>query len=163
MTHDDQLHRAVADLFREVALGPASDAAWVLNPEDRGLLASLDALSAADASARPGGRSSIAAHADHVRYGLELLNRWASGEANPFATADYAASWRRQVVAEGEWKDLRDALAREARDWLRAVRQPRQMDQVALMGMLSSVVHLAYHLGAIRQINAATAGPHARD
>jgi hypothetical protein len=29
--------------------------------------------------------------------------------------------------------------------------------------MLSSVVHLAYHLGAIRQINPAAAGPRAKD
>jgi hypothetical protein len=159
MADDDLLNRVVADLFREVTMGTAADAAWVLNPGDRGLLASLEALSAGDASARPGGRASIAAHTDHVRYGLHLLNRWASGEADPFSTADYSASWRRQTVTEREWKDLRDMLARESRDWQAALRLPRHLDVMALSGMISSVVHLAYHLGAIRQLNAAAAGP----
>jgi hypothetical protein len=143
--------------------GAAPDAAWVLNRGDRGLLASLEALSAVAASARPGGRSSIAAHVDHLRYGIELLNRWASGEDDPFATADYSASWRRQNVSETEWRQLRDALARDARAWERALLQPRSVDLAGLTGMLASVVHLAYHLGAIRQINLAAAGPPAQD
>lgn len=163
MALEDLLQPVLADLFREVAMGPAADAAWVLNPGDRGLLASLDALSAEEASARPGGRASIAAHTDHVRYGLQLLNRWASGDADPFSTADYSASWRRQMVTETEWRDLRDALARESRDWQAVLRQPRQVDRIALAGMISSVVHLAYHLGAIRQLNSAAAGPRAKD
>ena len=45
-------------LLSELLDGPASDASWVLNPGDAGLLASLDRLSAAQASAIPpsGGR-----------------------------------------------------------------------------------------------------------
>jgi hypothetical protein len=163
MQWNSELHRAFADLFHEVMHGPSADAAYVLNPGDRGLTASLDALTAEDASARPGGRSSIASHVDHVRYGLALLNRWASGDSDPFAAADYSASWRRQSVTEGSWRELREALAREAHAWEQAVQQPRDLDRVALTGMLASVVHLAYHVGAIRQINARTAGPRAKD
>jgi hypothetical protein len=143
--------------------GAAPDEAWVLNRGDRGLLASLEALSAEAASARPGGRSSIAAHVDHLRYGIELLNRWASGEDDPFAAADYSASWRRQNVSDTEWRQLRDALARDTRAWEHALLQPRSVDLPGLTGMLASVVHLAYHLGAIRQINLAAAGPPAQD
>ena len=33
------------------------------------------------------GGASIAAHVAHLTYGLSLMNRWAGGEANPFATA----------------------------------------------------------------------------
>jgi hypothetical protein len=163
MTHEDTLRQTIADLFHELTHGPAAEAGWVLNPGDRGLIAALHTLSGEDASARIGGRSSIAAHVDHVRYGLELMNRWASGEPDPFATADYSASWGRQRVTEGEWRNLRDALAREAHSWERAVREPRDLDRFAVTGMIGSVVHLAYHLGAIRQINAATAGPRAKD
>ncbi len=159
----ERVQAAIASLLREVTLGPAADAAWVLNPGDRGLLASLDALSAVAASARPDGRSSIAAHVDHLRYGLELLNRWASGEPDPFASADYSASWARQVVSDAEWEARRRALAEQVRTWEQAVEQRRDVDARSLTGMLSSVVHLAYHLGAIRQINPAAAGPRAKD
>jgi hypothetical protein len=153
---------SLTTVLRELLDG-AGEPCWVLNPGDSGLLASLDALSASAASARPGGRSSVAAHADHLRYGLSLLNRWATGEENPFAGADYAASWRRQQVDDAGWRELRDALAREAHAWLAAVQQPRDVDGMELTGIIAGTVHLGYHLGAIRQVDAAARGPLARD
>ena len=159
----EPVSHAITTLLRELMDGAATDVAWVLNPGDRGLLASLDALSADAASARPGGRSSIAAHVDHLRYGLELLNRWAGGDENAFATADYAASWRRQTVSSAEWRSLRAALASEAHAWQTALAEPREWGHVTLTGALASIIHLAYHVGAIRQIDAAASGPRARD
>jgi hypothetical protein len=158
-----ELCESLKRILRELIDGADADAGWALNPGDRGLLASLDALTASAASARPNGRSSIAAHVDHLRYGLELLNRWAGGEKDPFRDADYAASWGRQQVDEAAWRKLRDALARQARTWLIAVEHPREVDDVELTGIIASAVHLAYHLGAIRQIDAAASGPPARD
>jgi hypothetical protein len=163
MLHEDAFRKSVGDLLHEVAQGPSADWAWVLNPGDRGLVGALDALSADDASARPGEGSSIAAHVEHVRYGLELMNRWASGEKDPFATANYSQSWKRQRVTEEEWQNLREAIARELHAWETAVRERRDFGGIAFPGMIASVVHVAYHLGAIRQINHATAGPRAKD
>ena len=100
---------------------------------------------------------------DHLRYGLDLMNRWADGDPNPFATADWGASWRRRRVSDDEWAALRADLAAGARRWLDVVRQPRALDPMELTGMVSSVVHLAYHLGAVRQIDRAIRGPAARD
>lgn len=157
------VHRALSALLQELTDGSAREAAWILNPEDPGLLRSLDKLSARAASAMPaGGGSSIAAHVDHLRYGLSLLNRWSRGE-NPFADADYSASWRRVTVSDDDWSVLRDQLRAEAQTWLHAVRQPRALDDVELTGMVASVAHLAYHLGAIRQIDRSIRGPAARD
>lgn len=45
------IHAALATLLRELVNGSSSDACWVLNPGDPGLLRSLDNLSAAAASA----------------------------------------------------------------------------------------------------------------
>jgi hypothetical protein len=155
--------RSLSALLREILDGSDPVSCWVLNPEDPGLLRSLDGLSAAAASAGPAaGGSSIAAHVDHLRYGLELLNRWSRGE-NPFADADYSASWRRVTVMDAEWALLRQQLRAEARAWQEAVRQPRELTDDELNGVVGSVVHLAYHLGAIRQIDRATRGPSARD
>src|SRR5205085_1324573 len=105
----------------------------------------------------PGG-ASIAAHVDHLRYGLSLMNRWSTGE-NPFQDADWSASWRKTVVSEGEWQQLRSDLGAEASRWLDAVRKPRQVDETELSGMIGSIAHLAYHMGAIRQIDRTARGP----
>lgn len=163
MTDPTALHAAVTTLLRELVDGAAGDACWVLNPGDPGLLRSLGTLSAVAASApAPGGGPSIAAHVDHLRYGLQLMNRWSQGE-NPFDNADYGASWRRLRVSDQEWATLRDQLGAEAHRWLGVVRQARSLTDFELTGMLASVVHLAYHLGAVRQINRSTRGPAARD
>ena len=163
MTDSTALHRALTTLLRELLDGSAPDACWVLNPGDPGLLRSLDQLSAAAASApAPGGGPSIAAHVEHLRYGLELMNRWSEGE-DPFGDADYGASWRRLRVSDQEWATLRDRLRAEAHRWLGVVREPRPLSAPELTGMLGSVVHLAYHLGAVRQIDRSTRGPAARD
>ncbi|HEY2956135.1 MAG TPA: DinB family protein [Candidatus Eisenbacteria bacterium] len=156
------VHRALAALLHEIIDGADPKAGWILNPEDPGMLRSLDKLSAAAASGtRPGGGSSIAAHVDHLRYGLELMNRWSRGE-DPWADADWAASWRRVKVSETEWASLRARLQAEARSWLQAVREPRALDDAELTGLLASAAHLAYHLGAIRQMDRSTGGPAAR-
>lgn len=159
----NDVRAAVSTLLRELVDGSGSDACWVLNPSDPGLLRSLEALSAADASARPhGGGASIAAHVDHLRYGLSLLNRWSSGE-NPFTDADYSGSWRRGEVSDEDWAALQQQLRTEAAHWMEAVQQSRNVSEFELTGIVASVVHLAYHLGAIRQIDRTLAGPPAQD
>jgi hypothetical protein len=149
---------ALTTLLRELLDGPPDTGAFMLNQGDPGLLASLDVLSAQAASAQPGGRSSVAAHVDHLRYGFELRNRWAQGE-DPWATANWGASWTRQQVTDEQWSALRTALAREARAWLKTSGEPRNWNSLDLTEAMSSTVHLAYHLGAIRQIAQGASGP----
>jgi hypothetical protein len=136
---------------------------FMLNRGDGGLLDSLDKISAAAASKTNGGGASIAAHADHVLYGLALLNRWASGEAAPWKGADWTLSWKKPTVSDAEWRTLRDDLRREARAWIDHLRTPRDLNDSEVGWMTGSVSHLAYHLGAIRQIDRATRGPSAED
>jgi hypothetical protein len=132
----------------------------MLNPGDDGLLKSLDRLSAdAASSISPAGGASIAAHVDHVRYGLSLMNRWAGGEANPWASADWAASWAKTGVDDKEWAERRRELATEVRAWMKVLQVSRDYSQLELNGVIASVAHLAYHLGAIRQIDRSIRGP----
>jgi len=156
-----QVQRSIITLLRELADGPAPETAWVLNPGDEGLLRALDKLSASAAS-KVLGTSSIAAHVDHLRYGLELMNRWSKGES-PFADADYSASWRRVSVSDEEWRKLQQRLRAEVEQWSTAIRQPRDLTDADLTGIVASVVHLAYHVGAIRQMDRSVQGPKARD
>jgi hypothetical protein len=155
-THD--LTGTLPTLFGELVDGAPAAGAYVLNRGDAGLLASLDKLPARDASAAVSGGATIAAHVDHLRYGLSLLNRWSGGE-NPFNDADWSLSWRRTSVTDAEWAELRSGLRREAHQWLEALRRPRDVNAMELNGVVGSIVHLAYHLGAIRQIGVAARGP----
>jgi len=156
---------ALQAILQELVQGSPDPKArtYVLNQGDRGLLESLDRLSAAEASATHGSGASIAAHVDHLRYGLSLLNRWADGVSPPWPEMDWTASWRRTVVSESEWRTLRDELRREATRWAEALGTPREASDVEAGWMAGSVAHLAYHLGAIRQIDRATRGPTAED
>lgn len=154
------LRNSLTTLLAELVDGAPVTGAYILNRGDPGLLASLDHLTAHDASATTPTGSSIAAHVDHLRYGLSLMNRWAAGE-NPFDDADWAVSWRRTTVSDDEWKSLRAALGDEAHRWLAALGTPREVNDMELDGMIGSIAHLAYHLGAIRQIDSTTRGPRA--
>ena len=161
MTSSD-LHRSLPSLFSELVYGAPEGGAFVLNPGDAGLLASLDQLTAEAASQRSSGGASIAAHVDHLRYGLSLMNRWAAGE-NPFRDARWAASWERTRVTEEEWRGLRRDLRAAVDEWHGALQSTREVSGIELDGVIGSVVHLAYHLGAIRQIDARARGPKAND
>jgi hypothetical protein len=158
----NDLHSSLSLLFRELTEGPSPDGAYMLNPGDPGLLRSLDRLSA-EAASKPAvpGSASIAAHVDHLCYGLDLMNRWNDGESNPWSSADWTASWRRTTVTETEWAALRDRLGDATRRWSQALQTPRTMSLLELNGVIASIAHLAYHLGAIRQIDRSIQGPKA--
>jgi hypothetical protein len=155
--NDAVFQSALCRLLGEVFDGPPAGEAYLLNPGDPGLLSQLEAIDARAASARVAPqKTTVAAHVDHVHYGLTLLNRWAAGEANPWAGADWDASWRRAEVTPESWRALRDNLRAEAERWRRHVAVRTDWDGVSAAGALSSAAHTAYHLGAIRQILAAT-------
>ena len=153
-----ELAATLDTLFSELVDGAPRGMAYMLNGGDPGLLRSLDKLSAEAASRSVEGGGSIAAHVEHLRYGLSLMNRWAGGE-NPFRDADWSASWRTSAVSDEEWQRLRADLRDEAHRWLAVVRVPREVAEIELNGMVGSIAHLAYHLGAIRQISRETRGP----
>jgi hypothetical protein len=156
--HTAELSKTLTTLFGELVNGAAADGAYILNSGDEGLLRSLDNLSAKDASSLTPTGSSIAAHVDHLRYGLSLMNRWSAGE-NPFADADWSTSWKKTTVSEAEWQTRRTELRTETTRWLEVLRTPREVQLMELNGIVGSIAHLGYHLGAIRQINQAARGP----
>src|SRR5688572_16841091 len=156
----DDLSSTLTTVFAELMDGvPAAGGAFVLNSGDVGLLRSLDKLSAADASRSSNGGATIAAHAQHLRYGLSLMNRWAAEGGNPFADATWDAAWKISTVDEPSWKEIQSGLRAETQRWQETLGVPRDVSEVELSGMISSVAHLAYHLGAIRQISKTSRGP----
>lgn len=154
---------SLALIFAELTDGPG-EPCYVLNPRDPGLLKSLDALSAAAASRiPPQGGASIAAHVDHVVHGLNLMNRFIAGEEDPWTDADWAASWTRTSVSDDEWSALRDQLRIEARRAVEALARATDLEGFELNGAIGIIAHLAYHFGAMRQIDRSIRGPSAED
>ena len=160
---NDMLRAAMATLLRELTAGTPPTGGYMLNRGDKGLFASLERISAEEASMIVSGGSSIAAHVDHVMYYLALMNRWAAGEKNPWKGADWKASWTRTSVTQESWASLRHAFETETRRWLQTVSQPREVNETQLTSMLASIVHLGYHIGAIRQMDRKCGGPSANN
>jgi hypothetical protein len=156
MNSDSTFRSSLSILLVEIFDGPPGAEAFILNPKDPGLLRQMESISAEAASTRPmPGQTTIAAHVDHVLYGLSLLNRWAAGEENPWATADWKASWKRTKVTDAQWKDLCSRLRAATVEWKQAVERRTDWIPITACGAIASCAHTAYHLGAIRQILAA--------
>lgn len=156
----DHLTRALTTLFAELTEGaPKGGANFMLNSGDAGMLASLDHLSASEASSSSRAGATIAAHAQHVRYGLSLMNEWATHGGNPFANAKWDEAWKVSNVDDASWAEIRAGLRDECVRWKSALGTPREAQPVEVCGMISSIAHLAYHLGAMRQIATGMRGP----
>jgi len=150
---DIVLQRALQKLLGEIFDGPPGGEAYLLNPGDPGLLRQLESIDARAASTRPRpDGSTIAAHVDHLNFGLTLMNRWAGGEPNPWAGADWNASWQRATVTEAQWRALLDDFRRQAEASRTFAAARTDWDDLSAAGALSSAAHTAYHFGAIRQI-----------
>jgi hypothetical protein len=115
------------------------------------VLGVLEGLSAEQASTPPApGRRSAAAHAGHLLFALDAATRRLRGE-NP--QLDWDASWNKSAVTSAEW----DKLRRDLRAELQRLREVilghhGEWEPMALKGIIATVGHTAYHLGAIRQI-----------
>src|SRR4030095_4892038 len=122
------LSRVLTRLFSELVDG-ANDptGGFILNSRDVGLLRSLDTLSADDASRSANDGATIAAHAQHLRYGLSLMNRWANEGGNPFADAKWDEAWKTFDVEAPAGEDIRNGLREEAHHWLQVLSSPRDV------------------------------------
>ena len=79
-TTDSVFQRALSDMLTEIFDGPPGQEAYLHNPGDPGLLRQLDTIGASAASKRPmPGQTTIAAHVDHVHFGLSILNPLGGG------------------------------------------------------------------------------------
>ena len=155
-----ELTPALTTLFAELVTGATTRGdAFVLNSGDIGLLQSLDKLSASDASRSVNEGATIAAHAQHLAFGLSLMNRWAVAGGDPYADAKWDEAWTTSAVNDAQWTAIRTNLRDEALQWLARLNVEREVTPVQLSGMVATIAHVAYHLGAIRQIDRSTRGP----
>ncbi|MDP3178129.1 MAG: hypothetical protein Q8M76_09515 [Spirochaetaceae bacterium] len=151
----EALTRAALALFDEAYLeAPNPRMTWFTDNEPRnGFLGTIGSLSAAEASRplTPGDPLTVASHAAHLRFSLNLANRAVRGE-NAFEGAVWARSWEVRTVGEPEWKELIAALRAEYAAFREALASGEGWaDETMMTGAFGLIAHGAWHLGAIRQ------------
>ena len=148
----EMVMKAVGTVLAEAYEGPQDPrGTWfVNNAADAGFFPTLDALSAEDASRPPhAGRSTVAAHAGHLRFSLEVSRRWVTGDRGPF---DWGQSWAVREVDDAAWAELRAGIRQEYASFRRALDEAGELDFLAFAGVLGALAHAAYHLGAVKQM-----------
>lgn len=115
-----------------------------------GLLTTLETIDSVNASKPPAlGRSSIAGHCAHLRYSLELTNAWLRNES---LEVDFSQAWALQHVDDAGWAELKKKITHQYERILEFTRSRESWSEENMIMNMKSGLHVAYHLGAIRQI-----------
>ena len=148
----EMVMEAIGAVLAEAYEGPRDPrGTWfVNNAADAGFFPTLDGLGAAEASRPAGpGRSTVAAHAGHIRFSLEVSRRWVNGERGGF---DWHQSWATSTVDDAAWAELRAGVRQEYAAFRRALDEAGELDAPGFTGVLGALAHAAYHLGAVKQM-----------
>ncbi|MBS1713872.1 MAG: hypothetical protein JST30_06000 [Armatimonadetes bacterium] len=149
-THPVQ--EAAVELLRECFEGikPGAQGTWFVQGQE-GVFDAVDSLTAERASASPGpGLATIAAHVNHMIYTLQGVNVYAGGK-EPEGT--WEDTWKVQSVDEARWKEMVQTLHREYETFRPFYEGTTDWSvEDSAIGGLAILPHLAYHLGAVRQL-----------
>ncbi|PNY81372.1 DinB family protein [Deinococcus koreensis] len=118
---------------------------------NHGLLATLEGLDPVQASHDVHG-TSIAGQARHTAFHMEVIVRWErDGDRGPF---DWKGSFHPTQVDELEWAELRGRVRRAYEELTAFARTQLERPLTGDMtgGLAGGLAHVAYHLGAIRQM-----------
>lgn len=144
--------QSFVELLDEVVIGKTKDYTWVIDHEPgNGILRTIQSVSAREASQSIVGNSTtIAAHTEHISWTLE--NALAFLQTNK-PSGEWTESWRIKTVTHNEWTRLHADL-KTVYDKIVSNISGRDSfpDPMLLTGLLAMLPHMAYHLGAIRQI-----------
>ena len=147
------ISHSLRTLLSETMFRADPQGGYILNRGEPGLVDTLKSLSAKTVSTPPRpGRKPIVSHANHVLFGLGLMNRAVHGDEQAFKGADWDAAWRLVTVDDAQWSGFLQRLETTAQEVLDAAPGNQHWNEVMLTGVFASAAHTAYHLGAIRQI-----------
>jgi DinB superfamily len=145
----DAILNEVRELIRETFEGGLPGQGTRYLDHDSGIRRTLDALSAEQASRSIGGHPTIAAHARHMAFHMRAVADWVSGARKQ---RDWKGSFNPQQVNGAEWAVLRADLESARAELMRALERLSDEEFAKEGAGIGAVVHLAYHLGAIRQL-----------
>lgn len=127
-----------------------SDSVYAYSDEGASLLETLALLSAAEASKTivPGG-TTIAAHADHVRFFTAFVLGRMRGDNEQ---VDWDLSWAVREVDDAQWIAIQEQLRNTYLEFKNHLLEHDDFDILNERRAMAIVVHAAYHVGAIRQM-----------
>ncbi len=140
---------SVVDLLRETFEGGLPGQGTQYLDHTGGIVTTLRDISAERASRSVGGHPSIASHARHMAFHLRVVGEWILGD---HSKRDWKASFLPGTVSESEWAEIQADLERARIDLVRVLRALDDARFVEEGGGVGAIAHLAYHLGAIRQL-----------
>ncbi|HWD39471.1 MAG TPA: hypothetical protein VG944_11525 [Fimbriimonas sp.] len=147
----DSFNEAIAELLREgfEGVGP-SGSTWFVEGHEA-ILPTIRELSSERASVCPiPGRASIGAHVRHLIFLMSLANT-CHGEALP--AGSWTDTWSRNEFSAEEWRAMQEELERRYlafAEWFRT--NENWVHEMGVIGPISTLPHVAFHLGAIRQL-----------
>ncbi len=134
-------------LFKETFEGSPPQGSIYLD-KGIGVFNTIENLDAQTVS-RAGSSTTIAAHVEHLRYYLDVLNNFMQGIVQ---AADWDKSWAKKEVSVEEWEDLKKNLHKSYEAVLEAYQKIEGWNEDKMTEAMAMIVHTAYHLGAIRQL-----------
>jgi len=117
--HDLMMKKAIVNILHESFHG-ADDHGAFLSPGPNGLLDLLRGLSAEEASLPVSG-ASMATHATHLSFSLEVFNEWIHGIRD--AEYDWDKSWEKHDVTGAEWNELLSRIDRQRSELEHAIQR----------------------------------------
>jgi hypothetical protein len=146
--NSEEIIKSLSGLFQEAYEG--TNSSFFSDSDKGGLFRTLDQLSAEQASQSiVSDGVTIAAHAEHLRWSLANLNATTKGVAwNP----NWAESWRTRQVDTAQWDALRSGLRHEYETTRETMQHldTTHLEPMMFTGVVATIAHAAYHLGAIR-------------
>lgn len=146
--NQEDFTQALSILFRESFEGMATPENQVYLDPGAGIFVTLGKLSAEQASTEINANT-IAAHAEHARFYIELLDNYLNKDYRVF---DFKQSWRVKTVGDDEWDALRENMSKIYRKVIETLEKNDEWGLDAITVAMGIVAHTAYHLGAIRQM-----------
>ena len=147
--NQEDLVKSLQYLLKETFEGAPTGSSSIYLDRGIGIFSTLDELNAAQASFSIT-ETTIAAHSEHARYYLEVLNNFLNGLVQ---NADWDRSWAKKEVDDKEWEELKSNFRGMYKTVGETFQKIEDWDDDKITEAMAIVVHSAYHLGAIRQIS----------
>jgi hypothetical protein len=145
----DALLAQMEELLRETFEGALPGQGTQYLDHTSGIRATLRGLTAGQASRSRDGHPSIAAHVRHMIFHLRVSYEWVQGD---HGKRDWLGSFVPGQVTAAEWAALNEEFERTRGEFVRVMRALSPEALVENGVGMGVIAHLAYHLGAIRQL-----------
>lgn len=139
---------SIAYLLREAFEGSPEGQPSAYLDQGVGIFSTLNELSAEAVSKEFKG-TTVAAQTEHAKFYLDRLCEFVNGRTE---RVNWEDSWLIETVNQDEWAALRESVKKSYENTLRCLAAVDEWSEDRVGMAIGMVAHMAYHLGAIRQI-----------